>query len=279
MIRIGRRVYGRNGPIDPSYGNFTPIVIANDFSELTPWNLKDDHGRIMENIWQFSKIYKAVPAIRQMYSQEDSELVWEHPSEIHVKDGKPTLAYYHWREKGINWDKPVSHPVGQHMANKYAQVILRYKDESYEIMNKVAGIRRLFIPLYCGLVKETDAFKDLQDRLIAGENLLLIVKDGPHLESENYYKSKYKIKDLLQNETMLVTKDHIRMMINDTRHVFGYGYCLAMALLGVDEKWNNYKYESIFTLAGTKKEKKKERKVVPVRENLIQYVDKIIKKD
>lgn len=58
MIRVGRRKYNRDGSyIDPTYPNFTPIICLTSSTEygfLGPYELKDEKGRIMENIWQFS---------------------------------------------------------------------------------------------------------------------------------------------------------------------------------------------------------------------------------
>lgn len=36
---------------------------------------------------------------------------------------------------------------------------------------------------------------------------------------------------------MLITKENISIMLNDTKHPFGHGYCLAMALLDKDIEW------------------------------------------
>ena len=53
------------------------------------------------------------------------------------------------------------------------------------------------------------------------------------------YKQKYGVgNDFIQNDTMLITKDNIEIMLNDTKHPFGHGYCLAMALLDKEIEWN-----------------------------------------
>ena len=72
MIRVGRRIYNRNGSYtDPSYDGFTNIFVLTKSTEygcLGPYELKDDQGRIMENIWQGEKVYKSVPSQIQTYS-------------------------------------------------------------------------------------------------------------------------------------------------------------------------------------------------------------------
>ena len=38
---------------------------------------------------------------------------------------------------------------------------------------------------------------------------------------------------------LLINQNNMRVMLNDAKHPFGHGYCLAMALLGKVEEWNN----------------------------------------
>jgi hypothetical protein len=51
----------------------------------------------------------------------------------------------------------------------------------------------------------------------------------------DYYKNMYKVEDnFIENDTMLVNDRNIDIMLNDDKHAFGHGYCLAMALLNMD---------------------------------------------
>lgn len=46
----------------------------------------------------------------------------------------------------------------------------------------------------------------------------------------------YNVDDsFIQNHTMLATKENLNIMIDDIKHPFGHGYCLAMALLSFDD--------------------------------------------
>lgn len=74
MIRIGRCIYDSQGNrTDPSYPDFTPIVVLmkshSQWGVLGPYNLTDANGRIMESVYQFSKVYKKVPVTTQYYSR------------------------------------------------------------------------------------------------------------------------------------------------------------------------------------------------------------------
>jgi hypothetical protein len=58
----------------PSFDGFKSILVltkSSPYGELGPYVLKDEDGKIMENIWQFSKVYKQIPKTTQRYSQWD----------------------------------------------------------------------------------------------------------------------------------------------------------------------------------------------------------------
>ena len=54
QIRVGRRKYARGGYTDPSFPGFTPIICltkSTAYGSLSPYVIKDEKGRIMENVW------------------------------------------------------------------------------------------------------------------------------------------------------------------------------------------------------------------------------------
>lgn len=60
-------------------------------------------------------------------------------------------------------------------------------------------------PLYLSSVIQKKEWKQLKERLYNGENLLILECDGPHQESLNYYKEKYKVNDnFIEKGTILV---------------------------------------------------------------------------
>ena len=71
------------------------------YSSLSPYCLKNESGELMENIWQFSKIYRQVGKQSIKYSNWDNRIIWEHDSEVHILDNKITKEYWAWREKGF----------------------------------------------------------------------------------------------------------------------------------------------------------------------------------
>ena len=240
MIRVGRCLYDRNGNVTyPTYENFTPVIVVmkshSKYYPLSPYFLKDSKGCIMENIWQFSKIYKTVPETTQKYSRYDQTIIWDYKTEKHIDTDSNILpGYWTWRKKGMNNKYPVRYPVGYKNMSKCAYAIPNH-DPNLKL-DYIDARRKIYIPLYCELAKaDRTYFSKLKSRLAQGENLLIIEPDGPHQESLGYYQSKYNVEDdFIESYTMLVTEENITIIAFDDSHAFGHGYCLAMALLDMD---------------------------------------------
>lgn len=244
MIRIGRyTINNKQNKFIPFYKGFTTILIDynSEYKDLAPWNLKDNDGKYIENIWQFSKVYEEVHDIRQLLSQQNPEVIWEHGEETHIKNNKLTGEYYKWRAKGISHTNPVMNPNGILKNNKHKYIIMQQKNGTFsEPLNRVDAIKQLYIPLYCSAVKSHPLFKKLKLKLNSGTKLLIIEKDGPNPELLRHYIGTYKVKPrFFHNKTMEVTRDNINIILEDKLSMFGFGYCLAMALLDKDKEWND----------------------------------------
>ena len=240
MIRVGRCKYNQYGQkTDPAYPGFTPIVVLmkghGEWGVLGPYVLKDDDGVILENAWQGSKMYKKVPATTQYYSRWNKTVIWSYPAETHYANGQILPAYWTWREKLMKNPYAVRYPVGFGNMHK---CLFAIKDENNpdEHLDYIQGRKQIYVPLYCELVKKQDKFWELRERLENGENLLIIEVDGPHQESLEYYQEMYELDDdFIENDTMLATDENLTIMLNDDVHPYGHGYCLAMALLDLEE--------------------------------------------
>lgn len=94
-VRVGRRVYHKNGWTDPSVPGFAAVLCltpSSPYGAISPYSLRDN-DQIMENIWQFSKVYASVPRSVQHYSRYDKTIIWDWPSEQHVADNQLLPAY------------------------------------------------------------------------------------------------------------------------------------------------------------------------------------------
>ena len=237
MIRVGTCLFNNGNRQDPHVDGFTTIVVltkhASEWYPLGPYNLKDDKGRIFENIYQGSKCYLRVPKVTSKYAAASPIIAWEWPEEEHAGmiDGKLILydQYFHWRDTLQNHSIAVRTPVGW----KYRHTCVgAFKDGDFDhVLDYVEARKQIYLPLYSSLVRQQPQFQELVDRYKSGENLLIAEQDGPHQESLLHYKAKYEVQDdFITDLTMLATKDHLNIMLHDTKHPFGHGYCLAAAI-------------------------------------------------
>jgi len=255
-IRVGTRIYGKGGHTDPSYPGFKKILCltpSTPYGDLGPYVLADEQGRNMENRWQFSKVYVEVPPTVQRYSRFDQTVIWSqkeqethivsHPTVANWPDGTPvnmrlsddrhlTPEYFHWRYRGMYNSYPVRYPVGRSYRSKCIGSI---KDEdlgkSNRLLTYVEARKEIYLPIYVDLVQKRPKFHKLKEMLARGENLLIIEVDGPHQESLSYYQEKYGVEDdFIEKSTILATERNLNIMLNDEKHAFGHGYCLAYAL-------------------------------------------------
>ncbi len=234
MIRVGRIKSASDKLI---YPGFVPIVVmmkSSPYYSLSPYSL-EINGSNLENIWQFSKVYEKIPASKQTYSRYDKTVVWEHPEETHVlfcKDESIELTdeYYAWRKKGFQNKYAVRYPVGFKHRNYCLGSLKDVNDE--QLLDYIDSRKQIYVPNYIQAVQNKPQFLQLKDMLKLDKNLLITEVDGPHEESLDYYKKKYNVKDnFIEDNTILATKKNLEIMLNDSKHPFGHGYCLALALL------------------------------------------------
>lgn len=233
MIRVGTIKYVGGKKVYPTYGKCIPIEVmtpSTAYGDIGPYVLKNEDGQIMENIWQFSKVYKRVPYVKETYSKYNNRVIWEHPFEVHMnKDGTLTKEYWAWREKGMSAPDAIRYPVGR---SEKARASCQYALWNDQKLDYVEARKAIYLPVYVEMVKKTEKFKKLKKMLEAGKDLLIMEVDGPRQESLNYYKEKYGVKDdFIVGNTIEVNEKNMNIMMNDTKHAFGHGYCLAMALL------------------------------------------------
>lgn len=232
-IRVGRVTYDTGKPIYPSFEGFTSVIVltkTSEYGELGPYVLTSEDGVIMENAWQFRKVYPWVPKSRQPITRFDNTIIWDHPQETHITDGEPNDLYRAWREKGLRAAHPVRYPVNNGIHKSRCLYVL--SDDGRKL-GLVEGRREVYLAIYAKLVAKQPKFLDLRRRVKKGENILIIEPDGPHQESLDYYKTEYGVtNDFIEQDTMLVTLKNVNIMMKDPRHSFGHGYCLAMALFG-----------------------------------------------
>ena len=104
--------------------------------------------------------------------------------------------------------------------------------KSIRLLDYVSSRKELYLPLYTRLVTKERLFDTLLRKLRSHKKILIIEVDGPHQESLEYYQKKYNVSgEFIENNTSLCTRYMFDVYLNDTKHPFGHGYCLAIALL------------------------------------------------
>lgn len=241
MIRVGRITYtGKTQDPLPTYPNYEQIVVmtkSSKYGSLSPYELKDNQGRIMENLWQFSKVYSNVPKITQRKSRFNKQVIWRHPAEDHYDSSTDTLTpeYHKWRKKGFNCKHSIRYPVGFHYRHKC--LFATKKVNPIKKLNYVESRKEIYVPLYINMVRKEKQYQDLVNKLKNGINLLILEVDGPHQESMDYYKKTYNVPDdWIDKKTIEVNENNMKIMLNDEKHNFGHGYCLGIALLNLENK-------------------------------------------
>lgn len=222
-IRVGK--YDYKNKRQPTTKNYVNILIHTT-GELSPYTMKDDKGVIMENFWQFSKVWKVVYDIKQPISSFNKDVRWEHPDQIHYQNDKITPEYWAWREKGFNHDKWVRYPNNyKNHKDCIGSVIGNYLD--YKIIDYIEARKVIYLPKYKEIAVKTKKFKKLQQMLKDGINIQINEVDGPVYEDIYPY-------NLVVNNSIEINKDILTELINKSNQAFGHGYCLAACLLNID---------------------------------------------
>lgn len=223
-IRVGK--YDYRTKIQPITEGYTNVLIHTT-GPLSPYTMKDDNGFIMENYWQFSKIWERVERIDQPISQyQPQKTRWRHKAEIHVdEDFSITPKYWRWREKGFSHDRWVRYPNGHRLHREaLGSVIGDAKD--YEIVDYIEARKRIYYPKYREIAKSTKKFRELKKIYEEGGKLQINEVDGPTYCEEYPY-------NLTVDNSIKIDEEILRVLIDNPSQAFGHGYSLAACIMGI----------------------------------------------
>lgn len=224
MLRVGK--YDWKTKTQAQTCGYTPLLIHTTGS-LSPYIMKTKEGQIMENVWQFSKIWAEVPAVKERVSRFSDETRWEHPAEVHWDPvlRKPTPAYWAWRAKGMSHHRWVRYPCGfKHHPEAMGSIV--GTPDSWVLIGYLEARRKIYYPVYREIAATTRTFKALHKRLFAkGEKIQINEVDGPSYDPKEDPFCETHQGSLPMSHEMLD-----RLMDNPSQ-AFGHGYSLAGALL------------------------------------------------
>lgn len=240
-IYVGRREYRGSSYQNFQKENTIPIfclTASTEYGCLSPYQLKDENGLLMENIWQFGKIYPAVPAVQIPYSRWDKRIIWQYPAEQHIENDTILPVYWNWRVTGMKNSYPVRYPVGynyRHNCVGFLQIL----GNEMKLLNYIQARKEIYIPLYRHCIdiasEESHAkkkYREILNMLREGKSITIIEVDGPKSSLLSHYQEKYGVKDnFIVDNVMLATTENLEIMKRDDKSPYGHGYCLAECLL------------------------------------------------
>ncbi len=190
--------------------NFFPnnVMYGIHLDQISPYVLRDSEQHIFECIWQFSKLYQVVEA---QYEVKAGKIIWEHPREVHLKDGQLTEAFWKWRKKGWNNPYPVRYANGYHGRSKCLCAIW-YENGQWITLPYIPARKKIYCKVYEQLVTKTEAFKQLKQAYDRGQSLQICEMDV---------------------RPGLVTEEVLRREINNPHECFGHGYVLCTLIMGL----------------------------------------------
>lgn len=212
---------------------FTTILIhtseKDPYGCLSPFIIKDEYGRILENLWQGAKIYEEVEAVTQyQHPQFHRDVIyWQHPKEKHVERNTILPAYWAWRKKLFENKHPVRYPNGFNNRHKVICSIWQDDQQNYLFLDYITARKKIYCNEYRRLCPRIPKFQELKQRVLNGENILIVEVDGP--DPSLTYPPYDRIS--LENPGLSIDESTIKLLINDPKKPFGHGFVIAALLL------------------------------------------------
>lgn len=230
LVTVARYYPGQPAPTTPGFRN---IVIHTSKQllggDLSPYVLCNEKGQLLENIWQFAKIYRRVEAQRTKLSRfHPDKIIWTHDTEQHiVGEDTVTKEYWAWRRKGMANEYAVRYPNGFHGRHR-AVASLWIVDGQLRWLDYISARKHIYCGEYIRLAPSTPHFQQLSAMLAAGENLQIVEVDGPDptLEYGPYASINKEKPGMPMNESTC------RFLIDDPQKPFGHGFVIAALLMG-----------------------------------------------
>lgn len=230
-IRVAKYHTGRPLPVTPDYTNVLIHVSGQTIGGgLSPFVLRNESGQLLENVWQFAKVYAKVEAQTAKLGRYSSTVIWTHPAEVHVEGDHILPAYWEWRNKGMNNRYAVRYPAGFHGRHKCLFSIApgAVPDGGFQRLNYIQARKRIYCGEYARLAPREAHFLRLQAMLNSGQNIQICEVDGPDVTLSHPPYDRISATD----PGLDIDESAIRLLVNDPIRPFGHGFVIAALLLG-----------------------------------------------
>lgn len=241
-VRVAK-YYPKTGILPPTRypdGDYVNVLIHTKpgglGGDLSPYVLRDEQNRLLENVWQFSKVYDVVQAqsVPLNRYQPSRGLIWSHPAEKHwnSETNEPTNEYWLWRRKGETNKYAVRYPAG-YLARHKVKFCLWNNSGKWQRLGYIAARKKIYVGEYVRLTKNHPAFGNLQKMVNSGTNIQLVEVDGPDpgfTTPEGNYFPYTEIS--LKYPGLLLSEDVVKTLVNDPKKPFGHGFVIGSLLLG-----------------------------------------------
>jgi len=236
----------------PGYTNIL-IHPGQPYAALSPYDLRNEKGELLENLWQFAKLYSSVPAQDQwsyIAGYNGKVQIWSHPAEVHIsREEGITQAYWQWRAKGFANKYAVRWPVGQQQSRNCLGSIWpivvddTLKDDGQPALKRldyIAARKAIYFKLYRDMLDPAKSphnqlaiqqMQELAARVRAGEKLQIVEVDGPSAgETAPYNKVLAGRIGDAGVASMPATLENLRAALNNPDKPFGHGFSIAWLL-------------------------------------------------
>jgi hypothetical protein len=207
---------------------------------LSPYHLCDEQGRCIENLWQFSKVYRMVTGQRiplNRYVRRDT-IIWDHPAQVHVSlTGEHSLEYWNWRKKGMASKHAIRYPNGFYGRRDCMYALwptstptedtVVFDGQHYEKLSYIASRKKIYCALYAQYAPVHWEFLKIKEMMNQGKDIIICEVDGPN---PLWYKGT-PIEQYFTDKGLEINQTVIEYLINDPAHPFGHGYTLAALFL------------------------------------------------
>ncbi len=242
IVKVAKYYPGKPLPFSEGFTNIHIHTTAAGLGgQLSPYVLRDENGVLLENKWQFSKVYPQVSYqhIKLSNRYPNSRVIWNHPAEGHIdiETNQPTAEYWAWREKGYRNEFAIRYPNGFEGRSLCIYSLWPSGENgAMEQLDYIQSRKKIYCGEYVRLcnVGGTEAalaLQKLKDMLNDGTNLQIIEVDGP--DPSLTYAPYDRISK--NDPGLVIDEPTIRMLINDKRKPFGHGYVIAAMLLDGSE--------------------------------------------